>query len=93
MLNWRFALDLAELSTHKDAEMNFGQAYWADFFINYLSKLIKNKYDENLVYQNGIYSFKNNGVSTLIIHPFWSDQYISSLLDGKYEGSIHMMDI
>jgi len=95
MLNWRFALDLAELSSDKNAEMSFNQEYWESFFRDYLSRLISNKYDGQLIQNQNIYSIKHkNAEYTLIQHPFWSEMYVSSLLlKYKYNNSIQLMDI
>ena len=94
MLNWRFALDLAALSGDKNAKMDFSQEYWTDFFDNYVSKLLTNKYNSELIKTNGMYSIKyKDGTSVLIKHPFWSEMYISSLLEGSFDESINLMDL
>ena len=94
MLNWRFALDLAELSSNKNAIMNFSQEYWLYFFSKFISKLILNKYNGKLVSNNDLYSIEfNDGKSILIKHPFWNEMYVSSLLNDSYDEAIHLMEI
>ena len=94
MLNWRFALDLAELSNNKAAEMNFSQEYWTSFFNDYLVKLISNKYGGELENKNNVYSIKfKTGKSTLIKHPFWSEEYIGNLVGDQYNETLHLMDL
>ena len=94
MLNWRFALDLAQLSNDSLSKLDYSQGYWQHFFNDYLEKLIKNKYSSTLVKKDDLYGIESTeGKSILIIHPFWSKMYVESLLGKSFNETIHLMDI
>ncbi len=82
-LNWRLALDLAQLSNNSEIELNFQQEYWKYYFTVYLDKLVENsrKYTGRLIYQDNNYLVKEGHEMKLITHPFWSDSYINSKLE------------
>lgn len=91
LLNWRFALDLAKLASDKEAELMFQDEYWNGYFENYLKVLICNKYGAVLIYQNNHFFIQfNNGERKLIIHPFWSNEYIESL---DFSQHVNLMDL
>jgi len=80
-LNWHLALDLAELSANSDAPLLFGQAYWEEYFKDYISKLVVNKWGSRLIKVQQYYIFKNNEATILITHPFWSASYIQEIFN------------
>ena len=93
LLNWRYALDLARLCNDKNAQMDYSQDYWVSFFEEYLSKLIENRLNAKLEFQdhNYIISYPN-GTKSLIIHPFWSELYFQSLVINKSYIPFNPMD-
>ncbi|WP_367331264.1 DEAD/DEAH box helicase [Sphingobacterium multivorum] len=79
LLNWRLALDLAQLARDSSVELNFSQPYWKHYFTKYLSSLVMKKYDSTFYEKDGFYYFMKNGQKILIIHPFWKIDYIREL--------------
>jgi DEAD/DEAH box helicase domain-containing protein len=78
-LNWRLALDLAELSSNTDASLHFEQEYWKDYFEDYVFKLVENKYGGVQTKINRFYIVKASDGNFLITHPFWSEAYIQEI--------------
>jgi DEAD/DEAH box helicase domain-containing protein len=87
-LNWRLALDLAELSNDPNAALDFGQEYWIEYFADYLSRLTTTKWGGNLTKAGKFYIFKSSDETCLITHPFWSEAYIDNILDQLKEYEI-----
>ena len=73
--------------------MDYSQDYWVSFFEEYLSKLIENRLNAKLEFQdhNYIISYPN-GTKSLIIHPFWSELYFQSLVINKSYIPFNPMD-
>ena len=81
LLNWRMALDLARISNNKNELLDFSQEYWDKFFKEYLTTLIDNKDNSKLINKNGRYFIVNKNKDIfLITHPFWSVDYINTLI-------------
>lgn len=81
LLNWRLALDLARISNDINEVFDFSQEYWDNFFNEYLNKLLVNKDNDKLVRRNGYYYITDiNSNLSLIKHPFWSSDFINSLI-------------
>lgn len=93
LLNWRYALDLARLCNDVNAQMDYSQEYWHSYFENYLSKLIENKLNAKLEFQENNYLISyQDGKKSLVIHPFWSELYIQSLIANNNYGIFKPMD-
>ncbi len=81
LLNWRYALDLARLCNDSNAQMDYSQEYWISYFKDYLSKLIENRLNARLEFQENNYIILYpDGAKSLVTHPLWNDFYIQSLL-------------
>lgn len=81
LLNWRLALDLADLAINPSVSLNFTQPYWQSYFTTYLGAVIQNKYGSPLSIVDGFYYFEDvhRGEKTLIRHPFWNDSYVNEI--------------
>jgi len=79
LLNWRLALDLAQLAKDSAIDLNFSQPYWKQYFSQYLESLILKKYNSSLLEQNGFYYLMKGGHKTLITHPFWKEGYVNNI--------------
>ena len=84
LLDWRLGLDLARLADDCNAKVDFSIDYWSEFI---------NKDVRNVLISNG---FKvSNAAGTLvgcsdsenvcIVHPLWSEEYVSSLIGDMKE--------
>lgn len=94
LLNWRYALDLASLCENSYRTLDYSQSYWEDYFNNYLTQLIFNKYGATLQKKDNVYYFEQkNEKKYLIIHPFWSEEFITDLLNDRFDLSIQLVDI
>lgn len=94
LLNWRYALDLAMMSEDSNVNLDYSQVYWQDYFDNYLTQLILSKHDSKLQRKNNVYYFEqNNGKKYLVVHPFWSENFITELLYDQFDDFIHLLDI
>ncbi|WP_068598608.1 DEAD/DEAH box helicase [Vaginella massiliensis] len=94
LLNWRYALDLAMMSEDSNVNLDYSQVYWQDYFGNYLTQLILSKHDSKLQRKNNVYYFEqNNGKKYLVVHPFWSENFITELLNDQFDDFIHLLDI
>ncbi|TDE14788.1 DEAD/DEAH box helicase [Dyadobacter psychrotolerans] len=78
-LNWRLALDLAELSSNPDASLHFAQEYWIDYFEDYVYKLVENKWGGIQVKVKEFHIVKGTDGTFLITHPFWSQAHIQEI--------------
>jgi len=96
LLNWRLAFDVAGLANDKGVELDFRQPYWQDFFNGDLRTMLKNKDNYTLEEYKGSFVYLDSeGSRTLIVHPFWSDSYIESIMsaDESYRGYKYINDV
>jgi len=73
-LNWRLGLDLSRVSRDKDLMIDFTSVYWQKM----LEKLVS-KFEKHSHLDNGTYVIEYKGKLFLIIHPFWSQPYVTCL--------------
>lgn len=74
ILDWRLGLDLASIAYNKDVFIDFSSNYWKDYLANLASS-----FDGSEEVRNNLYTIVNRGKKILIVHPFWSKEYISGL--------------
>lgn len=79
LLNWRLALDLAQLAKDSSLDLDFTQPYWKQYFSKYLESLIFKKYNSQLLEENGFFYMKKDEQKILITHPFWKEEYIDNI--------------
>ncbi|OYU56917.1 MAG: hypothetical protein CFE25_06745 [Chitinophagaceae bacterium BSSC1] len=92
LLNWRIALDLASLAADPNSILDFSQEYWKDFIENRLLRTLENKIDGKRNIVNNIYTIKRFNDVYILIHPFWSDRYISKI-SNYFKENIHLLNI
>lgn len=81
-LNWRLALDLAQLSNDREVELNFQQDYWQHYFKKYLDKLVSNsKLYSKLEQKGDVFIIGIKEENKLLVHPLWSLEYKNYKLD------------
>lgn len=95
LLNWRLALDISRITKNRHAVVNFSQDYWVDFFENYLSTLISNRLNGKLIFKQGFYLIEQHDKQlAVIIHPFWSLDFIDSVLTKmNCQSSYELLDL
>ncbi len=94
-LNWRVALDLAQLANDHRTALDFSQTYWQRFLNEYLLPSLENKLSGKPNIIGGSYFMETSKSYYLLTHPFWSDQEIrnrSRLLTGANVRVINIMD-
>lgn len=79
LLNWRLALDLANLTNDENFELDFSQEYWDIFFNNELKTILKNKDNSEIKSIEGYFYIESESAKTLIVHPFWSEEFITGV--------------
>lgn len=80
ILNWRLALDLAQLAKDSSIDLNFSQPYWKQYFTKYVESLIMKKYNSSLREKDGFYYMMKDDQKILISHPFWKVDYVKRIL-------------
>ena len=79
ILDWRLGLDLARLSMDKNATVDFTINYWMSHIKNTIIPLLVNmgyKVEHN---NNILFGSRLNGSGILVVHPFWSKEYVDEL--------------
>lgn len=79
LLNWRLALDLAQLASNASVDLDFSQFYWKEYFTKHLKSLVSKKYNSALDETGGYFFFIKDGQKTLITHPFWRKSHIADV--------------
>ena len=74
IIDWRLGLDLARIAFNKEVFIDFSSDYWKDYLFN-----IANSFEGTEEVDKNIYTIINRRKKYLIVHPFWSEKYISEL--------------
>lgn len=79
LLDWRLGLDLARLSMDKNATIDFTVNYWMPHIKNTVKPLLENLGYTVEHHNNIVLGVNANGDNILVVHPFWSEEYINDL--------------
>ena len=88
VLNWRLALDLAQISNNSDYTPSLFSEYWES-----LTNRIINSYEKHIAISNITVVIENNEDRILIVHPLWSDSYIKFLIEDNNLGNVIIRSI
>ena len=81
MLDWRLGLDLSRMAADKAFFVNFDVEYWKGFMDNNLDSLLKKRKLHSQIKFGHYFAVNDSGaVKGIIVHPFWSDNYIATVL-------------
>lgn len=79
-LHWRLGLDLAKLAADSNANIDFSPQYWKNLIPVVLKRLaLKDVESPVEISKNDVYGLRTSESVLLIVHPFWSQNYIDEL--------------
>lgn len=94
ILDWRLGLDLSRMAADKALFVNFDVEYWKDFMDNNLDSLLKKKKQHSQIKFGHYFAVNDSGViKGIIVHPFWSDDYITDVLQQCNNAGIDKISI
>lgn len=71
-LNWRIALDLAELSSKRSAMLDFSQPHWSKYIYDTLLPTLENKLSGKKSIQESFILVQTENKIHILTHPFWN---------------------
>ena len=74
LINWRVALDIANLSRQANTKLDFSQSHWKSYLDNQLFPRLENKLSGKHSLVNGANILQTNDLTYLLVHPFWSEE-------------------
>ena len=80
ILDWRLGLDLARLAGNKTAKIDFTVDYWKDFISSTIKNVLQRHNYRVEEAHDTLVGTTSMGVPFCLIHPFWSESYISKLI-------------
>lgn len=78
-LNWRIALDLAELANNSSAVIDFASAHWATYLDEILLTTLENKLGGERRIFSGVHGIVTPKSTYIITHPLWKEAIIESI--------------
>jgi hypothetical protein len=82
LINWRVALDLANLSRQPNTRLDFSQPYWKGYLHNQLLPRLENKLLGKHSFVNGVNIIETKDLTYLLVHPFWSEAKKEGMKEG-----------
>lgn len=74
LINWRVALDLANLSRLPSAMLDFSQPYWKGYLDKQLFPRLENKLSGKHFFVNGANFVETKDLLYMVVHPFWKNE-------------------
>lgn len=94
-LNWRVAMDLAELAYSSSSQMNFTQHHWSRYLSNTLLPGLERKLNGTVrIEKDELVTIRTPQQLFAIKHPFWSPNHVESIKNslGRDTKIIDIMD-
>ena len=81
LLDWRLGLDLARLASDKDAVIDFTSVYWKEHLETTIQSMLRSRGYQVDAVEGTLHAVNSDGNDIVLVHPFWSDSYIDSIIN------------
>lgn len=80
LLNWRVALDLAEMAGNENADLKFSSLHWKGYIQDTLLPTLEKKLDGSTIKIGEHHAIQTTNNIYLLVHPFWAEEKIQEII-------------